>query len=210
MMLRGPILAAAIAMAPCAVRAQTRADPLLPAKLGAPARLAIQRTIDSARASGLPVEPLADKAAEGVLKGADDERIVAAVETLARELGTARAVLVNADPSLLRAAASALHAGIDSAMLGRLARPAAAQPPDRQALTGALVTAVDLVAKHVPPAAATTSMEALLRRRAPEREFLALRDEVARDIEAGRAPEAALAARTRSHVQMLSLPPLDY
>lgn len=59
-----------------AAHAQTRSA--LPAQLAAPTRDTLQRLIDSARAVGLPGEPLMAKAAEGALKGADDTRIVRA------------------------------------------------------------------------------------------------------------------------------------
>src|SRR6185369_10587917 len=95
----------------------------LPARLSADARATIERVIDSARVAGLPTAPLADKAAEGVLKGADDQRIVIAVRMLARELGEARGVVgATKDPGLLTATASALHAGALPADLRRLAR----------------------------------------------------------------------------------------
>src|SRR5262249_28263808 len=76
----------------------------LPARMGSDARAASERIIASARVAGLPMTPLADKAAEGVLKGADDQIIVIAVRTLARELGEARALIGSTrDAALLTA-----------------------------------------------------------------------------------------------------------
>src|SRR5256885_16093856 len=80
----------------------------LPPQLSAAARQAIARLGDSLRAVRLPDEPLYAKAAEGVLKGAEEARIVAVVRTLARELGEARSSLGDAaDVAELVAGASA-------------------------------------------------------------------------------------------------------
>jgi len=89
---RGALLA--LGMLSAAARlavAQAPGEPALPARLGAPAHSAIVAIMDSARAAGLPTTPLAAKAAEGVLKGADDAHIVEAVRSLAKALGEARA-----------------------------------------------------------------------------------------------------------------------
>src|SRR5262245_54075367 len=96
----------------------------LPSRLAPETRAELERLIDSARTAGLPAAPLADRAAEGVLKGGDDQTILLAVRTLARELGESRAILGTAsDMAVLTATASALHAGASSADLRRLARP---------------------------------------------------------------------------------------
>jgi hypothetical protein len=181
----------------------------LPARLGDDARVAIERLVDSVRAVGLPTAPLVDKAGEGVLKGADDRRIVAAVQSLARELGDARAILGSAfNTPLLTAVASALHAGVAPADVRRLVRaPSGAPDADAHSLTIAVVTLVDLVAKRVPPAIAVSSLAELVMRRVPESQYVALRSEVEQDILDGRAPDAAIVARTRAHVRLLDEQP---
>src|SRR5262245_30195979 len=84
-------------------------SPRLPANVEA----VVNRLADSARARGLPSDPLFAKAAEGVLKGADSTRIVDAVRRLLGELETARSSLgACAGSGELAAAASALHAGV--------------------------------------------------------------------------------------------------
>lgn len=177
---------------------------VLPQRLSADARASIQRIIDSARVAGLPVGPLADKAAEGVLKGADDARIVVAVRALARELGDARSLLGStADPAVWTAMASALHAGAPPADLQRLARSAGGDPADARSLALGLITLVDLIAKQIPPPAATSAIGELLKRRAGDDQFAALRLEVEQDIRAGVAPEAALTKRIRARVDLL-------
>jgi len=201
-------VALALGIAGCAaggLPAQT-AEPALPARLGAAARAQITALMDSARAAGLPTAPLAAKAAEGVLKGADDARIVDAVRSLSGALGQARAALGPvADASLLDAGASALRAGVTPAALHSLGEAGAA-PAGAPALATALVTLVDFVAKGVPPALASQSIEQLLRLGAPESRFVTLRSEVEADIRDGQTPEAAVTTRVRTNVQQLGAP----
>jgi hypothetical protein len=174
--------------------AQNRA---FPERLSPATKTALTRLIDSARTTGVPDAPLYDKVSEGVLKGADDERIVRAVRTLANELSDARSVLgANTGQSLLSAGASALHAGVSAADLRRIARPSGAAP-DPGTLTTALVTLVDLVAKRVPVGLATSSIQSLVARRASDRQFTELRSGVEQDILAGRAPDASITARVK-------------
>jgi len=199
-------MALAAACGAARLPAQSAAEPALPSRLGAPARAAIQSLMDSVRAAGLPTGPLAAKAAEGALKGADDARIVDAVEALARALGEARAALgPTADPSVLDAGASALRAGVTPATLRSLGN-AGATPAGAPALAGALVTLVDFVAKGVPAGVASQSIEQLLRLGAPESRFVTLRSQVEADIRDGQSPEAAVATRVRTSVQQLGAP----
>ncbi len=116
---------AALVMTSLVVASTARAQAnTLPQRLAPDVRATIDRLMDSVRAAGLPTGPLADKAAEGVLKGADDQRILVAVRMLARELGEARTILGSAsDAALLSATASALHAGAAPGELRRIARP---------------------------------------------------------------------------------------
>jgi hypothetical protein len=69
---------------------------------------------------------------------------------------------------------------------------------DEADLAVALIALADLVASRVPPEAAASSIELLLKRRAPEAEITAFRAAVTRDILAGRPPEAALSVRARA------------
>jgi|SRR5579884_3858379 len=176
-------------------------DPL--SHIGPGARGTIEQLLDSARVVGLPRAPLIDKVAEGVLKGATDDRIVRAVQSLWRDLTDARLALgADEDPAVLSAAASALHAGVSSTELRRLANPPPpGVRPEPGSLATALVTLVDLVAKRVPVNLAASSIQQLLDRHAGEREFSALRNDVDRDILAGQSPEASLAARVRAQTR---------
>ncbi|HYV99714.1 MAG TPA: hypothetical protein VE967_19800 [Gemmatimonadaceae bacterium] len=163
-----------------------------PASLATETRATLTRIADSARAANVPADLIVAKAAEGVLKGADDARIVRAARTLFGELVRVRAVLPpSAGSALLSAAASALHAGVPVPTIVRLS---AAGANESELATG-LVAAADLSASGVPPARAGSAIETLLKRHAPEADIAALREGVARDVAAGRAPESALGAR---------------
>lgn len=194
------------ALVASAARAQSPGM-VLPDRLAPATRATILRLIDSAQSVGLPVTPLVNKAAEGVLKGADDQRIVRAVQSLTRELGDARTALgATTELALLGAAANALHAGVSANELRRLQH---ASSSGSEALTSALVTLVDLVARGVPLSDATGSMYDLLERRAGEKQFAALRADVERDISAGQAPDAALRTRVGRQLRVLDAAPLD-
>jgi hypothetical protein len=146
----------------------------------------------------LPDEPLYAKAAEGVLKGADEARILSVVRTLARRLGEARVALGSGvEDADIVAGASALHEGASRAMLTELGDTHRAAGGGTSLATP-LVALVDLLARHVPPVTAASAIDALVARRAPSDDFAALRAGVARDIYAGQAPEAALAQRMKN------------
>jgi hypothetical protein len=171
----------------------------LPDRLGADTRATIVRLADSARAAGIPVEPIEAKAAEGVLKGADDARILRAVRSLVAELAAARGALPGASASVLTAAASALHAGATVTTLRDLA--IAAERRDVRGhdadLALAFIRVADLAASGVSADRAASALAQLLRRGARDTEISAFRAGVARDIGDGRAPEQALTARMR-------------
>ena len=171
-------------------------------RLSPPTRQAIAQLGDSLRAAGLPDEPLYAKAAEGVLKEASEARILTAVRTLVRELGTARGALGgDVDEAELLAGASALHVGATPAMLRRLAAARSSSSPRPRSLATPLIALTDLLVRHVPPTAATTAIDSLVTRGAPSADFAALRAAVERDIASGRSPEASVAARTQSLLQ---------
>jgi hypothetical protein len=165
----------------------------------------VSRIADSAHAAGLPTEPLFAKAAEGTLKGADDARILAAVHRLARELAAARGVLGSAATGAeLVAGASALHAGVPPSLLARVARASGERgAPGR--LVMPLVVLADMVARHVSPDVAVSSLEGLVRRSAADAELATLRAAVERDIANGEGPDAA--TRTQTSVVLHTLDP---
>lgn len=190
-----PRLAAGLALAlalalPRLARGQ---DPRLARRLDADTRARVAVIIDSARAAGLPVEPLVDKALEGASKRASGNRIVVAVRNLAAELRAAREALGPASSDgELDAGASALHVGVLPADLSRL-RAARRQ----QELTVPLAVLSDLVARGVPAdtaAAFVLELAAIAR----DAEFVAFQRDVDRDIALGAPPIAAAAVRVNS------------
>jgi hypothetical protein len=163
----------------------------LESRLDARTRAVVERVIDSARAAGVPSEPLVSKALEGASKKASSRQIVAAVERLAGALTTARLALGNESlTSELDAGAQAVQAGVDPSALERLRR-------DRkgQQLTTALSVLTELIGNGVPADAATTSVLALTKAGMADEQLVAFRREVERDIGVGAPPAAAVLLR---------------
>ncbi|HJU64214.1 MAG TPA: hypothetical protein VJ596_00995 [Gemmatimonadaceae bacterium] len=169
-------------------------------RLDARTRATVGSIVDSARAAGLPTEPLVDKALEGASKRAEGSRIAAAVRSLARELGAARTALGVASEAELVAAADALRAGADAAVLARLRAMR-----QTEALTIPLAVLSDLVARGVPADTAAGAVLALAGTGARDADFVTLRRNVERDIMAGAPP--VVAASIRSKGLPSSLPP---
>src|SRR5437764_5028350 len=166
---------------------QVRNDPRLE-RLDAEARPLVAGVIDSARAAGLPTEPLVQRALEGATKGAPDTLIVSAVRRLAADLGRARAALgAGATPPELEAGAAALRAGAGPAVLAQLRRSR------RQTITVPLAVLTDLVASGVPVDSAAAAVLALAAS-SGDADLIEFRRAVERDIALGAAPTAATAA----------------
>jgi hypothetical protein len=198
----------AMASLPVLLVAQT---PTLPAGLDAQSKVALEHIIDSARVSGLPLEPLVAKAAEGKLKQASDPQIVAAVRSLANRFRAIRSELgTTLDVPSMTAAATAIAVGIPISAIRGMRDASAGSPTASADLAGALVTATDLVAQRVSPASAVTAVQSLLARRATPEQFARLRAGVGETIASGRAPDQAIRSATESIVKTLppSPPPL--
>jgi hypothetical protein len=198
MMTRALSLVAGLLLVSRAVGAQ-QPDRTLPAELSAPTRSTLERFIDSARVAGLPVDPLYSKVREGVFRSADDQRLIAAVQRLGRDLGDARSALGDsATAEEITAGANALRAGIRSADLARLR-----ETPGRKAdhpLTVALVVLADLATRGVPAAMAAASVNELVARNVSDGSLLSFRQNIERDLIGGRSPASALDARTRAMI----------
>lgn len=194
------LLALGLALAAASEAGAQELDRTLPSQLSAPTRATLERLIDSSRVAGLPVDPLYSKVREGVFRSADEPRVIAAVQRLARDLGDARQALgdsVNAEE--ITAGANALRAGLRAADLSRL-REARGGRPDHP-LTVALVVLADLATRGVPPAMAAASVNELVARNVPDGSLLSFRANVERDLVGGRSPASALDARTRALIQ---------
>src|SRR5437867_3355794 len=107
--------ACALAAALVAGRAAGQ-DPRL-TRLPPEAQAPVGALVDSARAAGLPAEPLVQRALEGATKQAPGDLIVAAVQRLAADLGRARDALGStASPPGTAAAAAAADAAATAAL----------------------------------------------------------------------------------------------
>jgi hypothetical protein len=168
--LRCLALSALVAI-PATAQAQ---DERLTERLDAATAAQVQQVVDSAKAGGLPSEPLVQKALEGATLGASDDRILAAVQSLHGQLRRARQALgSDASDAELAAAAGALRAGLEPSALRRLQSLRPDQP-----LVVPIAVLTDLVAEGVPPAEATRSVLDLARAGRPDDEFVALRRQV--------------------------------
>jgi hypothetical protein len=171
-------------------------DPRLRGRLSAHALAEVTALVDSARAAGLPTEPLVAKALEGASKRADGPRIVASVRTLAARLGTARQALGRgASEAELTSAAAALYLGVGTDALRRVQAGSRGRP-----LAPAYVALAFLVQQGVPADASTRIVTRLVEARATEGDFAVLQRQVAADVGAGAAPAAAAATRARGLV----------
>ena len=162
-------------------------------RLADPARGQVDEMLDAARAEHLPVEPLVDKALEGVFKGARPELIVNAVRRLLEELRTARVAFgTTATDAEVTAGASALRAGATRTDLAKLH---ALRP--RQPLTVPAGVLADLVAAGVAADKGIAAVLALASN-AGDADYIAFRRNVERDIALGASPASSIAARLRA------------
>jgi hypothetical protein len=147
-------------------------DPRLAARLDSTTLSSVTSYIDSSRRDGVPTEPLIQKALEGASKGAPGDRIAAAVRSLGGLLRTARAALgsESSDREIV-AGAAALRAGAAPEGLRSLRQVRGAAN-----LEVPLAVLADLVALGVRVESAYASVMDLARTRAPDPEFLRLKD----------------------------------
>jgi hypothetical protein len=163
-------------------------DPRLE-RLDPETRSLVMSVVDSARAAGLPSEPIIQRALEGATKGATGPRIAAAVRRLATDLGTARTALGQGTSAPeLEAGVAALRAGASPEVLTRLRD--ARRPP----LTMALAVLADLVASGVPADSASAVVLALAPN-ARDADLVEFRRAVERDISLGAPPGASASVR---------------
>ena len=196
--MRRPVLIALLLLGPAGAYAQDRT---IPPKLAAPTRASLERLIDSAAVAGLPIDPLYSKAQEGVFRGADDARVLAAVQRLARDLGDARTALGDSSSAEeITAAANALRAGVRTTELSRLRESQAKGRRPDQRLTVALVVLADLSTRGVPASLAAASVTELVSRNVSDGALISFRQTIERDLLDGRPPASALDARTRAFI----------
>ena len=186
---------AALTLAAAAIAPAHAQDPRIGNRLDAPSRVALVALLDSARAQGIPVEPLMQKVNQGVAMGADGPRIVAAVRTLTREMATAhRALGTVATADEIQAAASAVHAGVPAVELGKIKK----QSGLRRSLTLPFTVLADIVSRGVPVEAGVNAIRSLVGAGAKDTDINNFQRNVSGDIEKGAPPAAAAETRAKA------------
>lgn len=197
--LRGSLLLLLVLGAAAPLAAQS---PDWRAAVPAAAVAGLERALARAEADGLPTGALVAKALEGANYGAPPDRIVHAVDGLARRLRAAATALGGAATEAeLAAGAEALAAGVEPRVLGELRRARPGLP-----VTVPLVVLTDLVVRGVPAGTAASAVVRLAGTVRDDPRLLALGREVEGGIAAGASPRDAL----RAELDRLaaSLPPL--
>jgi hypothetical protein len=185
-------MASALVMG-AATSAAAQDDHRLAGRFDSSTSQAVQLVMTRAHTQGLPVEPLVDRALEGLTLRQPGSRIVAAVEALAKRLSQARDALApRPDTEEIAAGADALSAGLKPTHLQRIRaiRPAAS-------VAVPLAVVAQLVSSGVEPQKATAMVERLMRGGAAPIQLIALNDSVRRDVASGMRPDAALDLRGR-------------
>ena len=173
-------------------------DPRIGNRLDAPTRAALAALVDSARAQGIPTEPLFEKMYEAVAKGADGPKIVAAVRSLTIEMASAhRALGTVASADEIKAGASAVHAGVPAVELGKMKK----ESKLRRSLTLPFTVLADIVSRGVPVGTAANAIRSLVGAGAPDAEINKFQRDVKVDIEQGAPPAAAVETRSKGAVK---------
>jgi len=169
-------------------------DPRIKTRIDATSEAAILAIVDSARAQGIPVEPLMEKVYEGLGKGADGPRIVIAVRAFAQEMASVHKVLGTvASAGEIKAAASAMHAGVPAVELGKMKK----QGGLSRSLTLPFTVLADIVSRGVPVQTAANAVRALVGAGAKDAELSTFQRNVRVDIEQGAPPAAAAETRAK-------------
>lgn len=196
-------LFAALVLAASAAGAQ---DPRLETKFSGETRIALQAILDSARAAGIPTEPIMQVALMGASKGnIPPARIVAASRGLAERMRIARTALGSAATEAeLVAGASALRSGVEPATLEQirknLAQGEAAMP---------LIVLTDIIERGVARDTAAQVIISLGNARLSDAEYQSLRHSILEDIRSGAAPSAAAMTRMRGVLAGRGIRPPD-
>jgi hypothetical protein len=191
---RGFLTLALVAAAFGRIEAQ---DPRIGNRLDAPTRKALSALVDSAKAQGIPVEPLMEKVYQGLAMGADGARIVTAVRSLTVEMANAQRELGTvATADELKAAASAVHAGVPPVELGKMKK----QSGLRRSLTLPFTVLADIVSRGVPVQTAVNAIRSLVGAGARDRDISEFQRNVQVDVEKGAQPQAAAETRAKGAV----------
>ena len=161
--------------------------------LDAPTFRAVNVVLDSARARGVPVEPLINHALHATLHRTPGPRIRDAVATLSARLVAAKSALGPvASDAEIAAGANALAVGVPRETLAQIRTLSGGRP-----VTVPLGVLTELVARKVAVAAASQQVLALMRNGATPAQLVSLNEDVLHDVDAGIDPGAAFDLRTR-------------
>lgn len=169
-------------------------EPSLAARLGAETFAQLQPVLAAARRDSLPVRALENKALEGAAKGYPASRIVPAVQQLARELRSSRALLRAAQDEAplsageIVAAAETRRQGVAANVLTTLRANA---PTDRD-LEIPFAVLGELVQRGVPADYARDVIAQLLDSNVPAEQFVELPRRVDVALRVGAPPVQAL------------------
>jgi hypothetical protein len=160
---------------------------------------AVTALADSARARGLPVAPLVDKALEGVVKGVPADRILPAVRTVLDQLDASASALratsnTPAGDDAVEAGGFALAAGLTPGDIGTIARSADRSHPTAVALQ----VAGALAAMGVPRAQTVGLVRAAIQSGRPVGDLVSLPGQVQAAMAHGAPPAAAAAGLERA------------
>ena len=148
----------------------------------------VARIVESARASGLPVDPIVSKVRFALVVHAPPSRIVATAQAVATRLEAARGVVApHGAPADIAAGEEALSFDIPKDVLRRVAQAA----PDRSVAVPIGVL-TQLVVSGVPANKAGQMVTELIKRGATATQLVALGNDVNADVQGGaRALESA-------------------
>jgi hypothetical protein len=167
-------------------RAESQTTVSLDSRIKPPLRMELQALLDSANSSGLPTAALANKALEGISKGADPARILAAIRVYSNQLRQVKGALGNLSARELETAAAALRTGVPIQTLVQMQR----NLPKRSLVIPYAVLST-LVGQGIPIADATVAILAQAKR-ADDQSLMAMSSEVDRNIAAGLPAATAL------------------
>ena len=168
-------------------------EPRIDARFTGETRSTLVGIIDSARAAGVPSEPLVQSAMLGATRNIAPPRIIAAVRGLADRMRIARQALgASATEAEIVSGASALQAGVDPATLQRIRR---ARPEGEVALP--LIVLTDIIERGVAKDTAERVIVSLGDARSTDADFQSLRQSILTDIRSGAAPSTAAMTRAR-------------
>jgi hypothetical protein len=191
------LFALLIVFASPAARPAAAQDARLIARLDPAIVPGVSALVDSARAEGLPVEPLVQKALEGGAKGAGPLAIQQAVHRLLARLRTAHdAVGDSATEPELVAAAATLELGASPSALRALR-----EERWEGSLAAPLMGFAFLLQRGVPPDGSLEIVRSMLQARLTDADFSALRRLVDQDVRAGAPPADAATVRSRALIR---------